>query len=144
MHLVSRRGEPAGAQLKVLDLGVMICAEDGSQEENSNQAVQAFKRRGETEEKRRRYDWLPWEVRGAGPEGEVPAVNFMPPTHSFDVFSLGVLLLHMLVGRSKARDVLDSVHNNPHTTIDTSPIGIEPALLLKMLNSAVARPHPSE
>merc|ERR1719498_1040296 len=48
MHLVSRRGEKAGAQLKVLDLGVMICAEDDGQELNSNQAVQAFRRRGET------------------------------------------------------------------------------------------------
>merc|ERR1719243_230614 len=99
MHLAERA--PAAPRLKVLDLGVMISAEDG-QQWNTNQAVQAFRRRGETEEKRKRYDWLPWEVR-AGADGSGPAVNFSSPAHSFDVFSLGVLILHLLLGRTEGR-----------------------------------------
>jgi len=142
MHLVSRRGDANGVQLKVLDLGVMICAEDG-QEENSNQAVQAFRRRGETEEKRRRYDWLPWEVR-AGADGTGPAVNFAPPAHSFDIFSLGVLILHMLIGRVKARSFLDALQNNKRSRVDTASLGLDPALLLRMLGEPAERPHPSE
>ncbi|CAK0855271.1 unnamed protein product, partial [Prorocentrum cordatum] len=81
MHLVGREGQGEGCRLKVLDLGVMICAEDG-QEANSNSAVQAFKRRGETEEKRRRYDWLPWEVRAAADGGDDLAALAPPLAYS--------------------------------------------------------------
>lgn len=144
MHLVSRRGENGVAQLKVLDLGVMIVVEDGSQELNSNQAVQAFRRRGETEEKRRRYDWLPWEVR-KGADGTGPAVNFKPPTHSFDVFSLGVLILHMLIGRSQTRDFLDSLKHNEKSRVDSKPLGLSPEMLVSMLqDDPEKRPHPRE
>merc|ERR1719409_97846 len=107
MHLVSRVGENSNCTLKVLDLGVMICAE-GGQDQNTNAAVQAFRRRGATEEKRRRYDWLPWEIRD-GADGKAPMVNFCLPAHSFDVFSLGVLILHLLVGKTEARVILDTV-----------------------------------
>merc|ERR1712176_411052 len=134
MHLVSRQKEGSAVQLKVLDLGIMICSEDG-QEHNSNQAVQAFQRRGEDEDKRRRYDWLPWEVR-KGADGTGKPVNFAPPTHSFDIFSLGVLMLHMLIGRAEARAFLDSLQNNTRTTLNTSDIGIEPGLLIRMLGEA--------
>merc|ERR1712139_601807 len=143
MHLVSRRGDQGGTQLKVLDLGVMICTEDG-QELNSNQAVQAFRRRGETEEKRRRYDWLPWEVR-KGADGTGPAVNFQPPTHSFDVFSLGVLILHMLIGRTQTRDFLDALKHNEKSRVDSGPLGLDPEMLVAMLQEdPEKRPHPRE
>merc|ERR1719171_881386 len=143
MHLVSRRTATSAAQLKVLDLGVMICAEDG-QELNSNQAVQAFRRRGETEEKRRRYDWLPWEVR-KGADGTGPAVNFKPPAHSFDVFSLGVLILHMLIGRTQTRDFLDALKHNEKSRVDSGPLGLDPEMLVAMLQEdPEKRPHPRE
>lgn len=143
MHLVSRLGEKGGVQLKVLDLGVMICAEDG-QELNSNQAVQAFRRRGETEEKRRRYDWLPWEVR-KGADGTGPAVNFNLPVHAFDVFSLGVLILHMLIGRTQTRDFLDSLKHNENSRVDSAPLGLDPEMLVRMLqDEPEKRPHPRE
>lgn len=142
MHLVSRASSPGGVQLKVLDFGVMICAEDG-QEHNSNQAVVAFRRRGETEEKRKRYDWLPWEVR-AGADGTGPAVNFSPPAHSFDIFSLGVLMLHMLIGRPKTRAFLDSLQNNENSGVDTTALGVDPAMLRRMLGPPEKRPHPKE
>merc|ERR1719316_2325433 len=142
--MVSRRGDSAGTQLKVLDLGVMIKAEDDGQELNSNQAVQAFRRRGETEEKRRRYDWLPWEVR-KGADGTGPAVNFKPPTHSFDVFSFGVLVLHMLIGRTQTRDFLDSLKHNERSRVDSRPIGLDPEMLVSMLqDDPEKRPHPRE
>eukprot|EP00438_Fugacium_kawagutii_P012680 Skav207522 [mRNA] locus=scaffold907:247940:262998:+ [translate_table: standard] len=66
--------------------------------------VGAFRRRGETEEKRRRYDWLPWEVRISA-DGIGPPLNFEKPVHSFDMFSLGVIALHLTIGRTEADGV---------------------------------------
>jgi len=142
MHLVSRSGENSPCTLKVLDLGVMICGEDG-QQTNSNSAVQAFKRRGATEEKRRRYDWLPWEVRD-GADGNGPAVNFSWPPHTFDVFSLGVLILHLLVGKTEARATLDTIHTDARIA-NPAPLGIDLRLLQRMLSrEATERPPPGE
>lgn len=126
--------------LKVLDLGVMIAAEDG-QQWNNNPSVQAFRRRGETEEKRKRYDWLPWEVR-AGADGSGPAVNFSLPQHSFDIFSLGVLALHLLLGRSAGRFALETARLSGRIA-DTALLGLDPQLLRRMLGDACARPHPT-
>jgi len=126
--------------LKVLDLGVMIVAEDG-QQWNNNPAVQAFRRRGETEEKRKRYDWLPWEVR-AGADGSGLAVNFSLPQHSFDVFSLGVLALHLLLGRSAGRLALETARLSGRIA-DTTPLGLDSQLLRRMLSDACGRPHPN-
>lgn len=143
MHLVSRKGPDTSTQLKVLDLGIMIRAEDG-QEYNSNQAVQAFQRKGMDEDKKRRYDWLPWEVR-KGADGTGPAVNFSPPAHSFDVFSLGVLALHMTIGRTKTRDFLDSLRHNAESRVDSNPIGLDPEVLVSMLHDAPEkRPTPRQ
>lgn len=130
-----------GCALKVLDLGVMISGEDG-QQWNTNGAVQAFKRRGETEEKRRRYDWLPWEVR-AGADGSGPAVNFSMPMHSFDVFSLGVLALHLLLGRSAARVALENLRTSG-VMPDTEALDVDPRLVGRMLGDACDRPHPGD
>ncbi|CAE7456076.1 unnamed protein product, partial [Symbiodinium sp. KB8] len=84
---------------------------------NTNDAVQAhlgldeaFRKRGETEEKRRRYDWLPWEVRNAA-DGLGPPLNFEKPVHSFDMFSLGVLALHLTIGRTEARQRLSEMEH---------------------------------
>eukprot|EP00913_Durusdinium_trenchii_P003173 g2933.t1 len=78
MHLIAREKPNESCQLKILDLGVMISSEAGM-EVNCNMAVQAFRRRGETEEKRKRYDWLPWEVRSACDELQGAVKNFEPP-----------------------------------------------------------------
>lgn len=143
MHLVSRKGPNTTTQLKVLDLGIMICAEDG-QEHNSNQAVQAFQRKGMDEDKKRRYDWLPWEVR-KGADGTGQAVNFSPPAHSFDVFSLGVLALHMLIGRTKTRDFLEALKHSEKSRVNSKPIGLDPEVLVRMFHdSPEKRPTPRE
>jgi serine/threonine protein kinase len=134
------RSATGSIALKVLDLGVMVVAEDG-QQWNNNPAVQAFRRRGETEEKRKRYDWLPWEVR-AGADGSGPAVNFSLPQHSFDIFSLGVLALHLLLGRSAGRLALETVRLSGRIA-DTAPLGLDPQLLRRMLGDACGRPHPT-
>lgn len=140
MHLAERGfGRP---RLKVLDLGVMIDADDG-QQWNTNQAVQAFKRRGETEEKKRRYDWLPWEVR-AGADGQAPAVNFAPPVYSFDIFSFGILIFHLLLGRAEARAALETLRVGGNMP-DTSSIGLTPDLVKQMFAyESSKRPHPSD
>ncbi|CAE7691784.1 unnamed protein product [Symbiodinium sp. CCMP2592] len=76
MQLIARRKDPAPCKLKILDLGVMISAEVGM-EKNCNMAVQAFRRRGETEEQRKRYDWLPWEA-AQGSSGSCPSESNLP------------------------------------------------------------------
>merc|ERR1712203_1275216 len=108
----------------------MICDEDG-QRRNTNQAVQAFRKRGESIEQRNLYDWLPWEVR-AGADGSGPAVNFSPPAHSFDVFSLGVLILHLLVGGTAGRRALEEVRLSGKM-LETDAIGLNRYLVQQML-----------
>eukprot|EP00931_Biecheleriopsis_adriatica_P045849 TRINITY_DN26274_c0_g1_i1.p1 TRINITY_DN26274_c0_g1~~TRINITY_DN26274_c0_g1_i1.p1 ORF type:complete len:831 (-),score=119.94 TRINITY_DN26274_c0_g1_i1:46-2496(-) len=150
IHLEERQSETSGCRLKVLDLGVMITDEDW-QQSNTNDAVQAFRKRGETEEKRRRYDWLPWEVR-ASADGNGPPLNFEKPIHSFDMFSLGVLALHLLIGRSQARELLGQMESgmvkgeacHESLDVDTTCLGLEPALLRQMLGPAAQRPTPDE
>ncbi|CAE7641635.1 unnamed protein product, partial [Symbiodinium sp. CCMP2456] len=143
MQLIARRKDPAPCKLKILDLGVMISAEVGM-EKNCNMAVQAFRRRGETEEQRKRYDWLPWEVRGACDDLKGPVYNFDQPGHAFDTFSLGVLILHLLVGKSEARQILESLKDHPERMLDASCIGIPRELLTGLLSEAVNRPRPQE
>lgn len=149
MHLAERAVDGGECVLKVLDLGVMITDEDW-QQSNTNDAVQAFRRRGETEEKRRRYDWLPWEVRVSA-DGIGPPLNFEKPVHSFDMFSLGVLALHLTIGRTEARlrlSAMESAGAGKDLTavevIDTSMLGLDPTLHRYMLGPAALRPAPSE
>lgn len=148
MHLAERAVDGAECVLKVLDLGVMITDEDW-QQSNTNDAVQAFRRRGETEEKRRRYDWLPWEVRISA-DGIGPPLNFEKPVHSFDMFSLGVLALHLTIGRTEARSRLSAMESagagkdlTAVEVIDTSMLGLDPMLHRYMLGPAALRPAPS-
>lgn len=133
---------PCRPKLKVLDLGIMISADDGHQV-NANEAVQAFKRRGDTVEQKRRYDWLPWEIRVAA-SGESPPVNFLRPIWSFDIFSFGILVLHLLLGRIEGRDALEKVRIGGSLP-DTRKVGIDPALCQRMFSMETAqRPRPSE
>eukprot|EP00913_Durusdinium_trenchii_P007531 g7076.t1 len=149
MHLAERAVNDGECVLKVLDLGVMITGEDCHQS-NTNDAVQAFRRRGETEEKRRRYDWLPWEVRISA-DGIGPPLNFLEPVHSFDMFSLGVLALHLTIGRTEARlrlSAMESAGAGKDLTavevVDTSMLGLDPMLHREMLGPAADRPAPSK
>eukprot|EP00930_Biecheleria_cincta_P033381 TRINITY_DN23121_c0_g1_i1.p1 TRINITY_DN23121_c0_g1~~TRINITY_DN23121_c0_g1_i1.p1 ORF type:complete len:765 (+),score=141.21 TRINITY_DN23121_c0_g1_i1:83-2377(+) len=144
MHLEVRRTGKVSCRLKVLDLGVMITDEDCMQS-NTNDAVQAFRKRGDTAEKKRRYDWLPWEVRAAA-DGEGPPLNFEKPVHSFDMFSLGVLALHLLIGRVEARALLGRLEKIGLETwsLDTISLGLDPALHRRMLGEAKQRPTPTE
>lgn len=151
MHLAERATESSPCKLKVLDLGVMITDEDW-QQSNTNDAVQAFRKRGETEEKRRRYDWLPWEVRNAA-DGIGPPLNFEKPVHSFDMFSLGVLALHLTIGRTEARQRLSEMEHAgagkdlkavEAMVIDTSMLGLDPHVHCRMLGPAASRPTPSD
>mmetsp|Transcript_77443 Transcript_77443/g.250712 ORF Transcript_77443/g.250712 Transcript_77443/m.250712 type:complete len:677 (+) Transcript_77443:78-2108(+) len=140
MHLAERL--PARPKLKVLDLGVMISAEDG-QMWSTNQVVQAFQKRGETEEKKRRYDWLPWEIR-AGADGQGPAVNFAPPVYSFDMFSFGILIFHLLLGRAEAREALETLRLGGKMP-NTKELGIDPELVKRMFQyESSKRPRPDE
>ena len=143
MHLIARENGTDQCQLKILDLGVMISAEAGM-EENCNMAVQAFRRRGDTEEKRKRYDWLPWEVRDACDDLQGPVRNFNLPGHAFDAFSLGVLILHLLLGKTKARLILDTLKDHPEKMLDASSIGVPKHLLGGLLAEASKRPTPHE
>lgn len=142
IHLVKREIVHGICDLKVLDLGVMII---GQEEHglNQNSAVQAFKRRGDTAEKRKRYDWLPSEVRGLD-DGAPPPVNFLPPSHSFDIFSFAVLVLHLLIGKTETRVVLERWKANEGSLPDPSILGLPPELMARMLGEASKRPHPKE
>jgi len=145
IHLEERESDEQGCRLKVLDLGVMITDED-RQQTNTNDAVQAFRKRGDTEEKKKRYDWLPWEVRAAA-DGTGPPLNFEKPIYSFDMFSLGVLALHLLIGRVEARELLARMErdmNMSSWSCDTNLLGLDPALHRRMVGVAAQRPTPSE
>lgn len=81
-------------RIKILDFGVAIAAEEKLRFARSP-AVSVF----EPSRVAKGYDWLPWEVRSGHQ-------NFNWPAHSFDVFSLGVLWLELLLGRSASRRVM--------------------------------------
>jgi len=54
-------------------------------------------------------------------------------------------MLHMLIGRTKTRDFLQSLQHDPEKTkVDTAPIGIPFDLLRRMLGQADERPDPKE
>ena len=95
LHLVARNGSTSGAQLKVLDFGVMISTEQETQTSAQNETMKAFRRCMAT--KGIRPPALPWEVR-AGVNGNGPVMNYALPVHSFDVFSVGVLSLSRTSG----------------------------------------------
>lgn len=81
--------------LKVLDLGVAIAAED-QHRQNRNVSIYVYEpERVATGG----FDWLPWEVRDG-------VLNFDWPSHSFDIFSFGVMWLQLAIGRRCAADLL--------------------------------------
>lgn len=89
------RRSPA-CEIKVLDLGVSIAAEERLRS-TVNPAVHVFGRKQNLSG----YDWLPWEVRR-----QSKVLNFEWPAHSFDAFSLGVLSLELLTTRIAMKGTL--------------------------------------
>ncbi|CAK0904994.1 unnamed protein product, partial [Prorocentrum cordatum] len=89
---VARRG--GRCRIKVLDLGLLIRADPGAAT-STNVAVKAL-----WDRRQREYDWVPPEVFGRPPR------NFALPAHSFDVYSLAVLIMRLHGGKSWARKVL--------------------------------------
>lgn len=139
--LLERRLGDGDCSLKILDLGVMISSEE-HQQYNPNLAVQAFRGFGATEEKRRKHDWLPWEIRTAA-NGHRSNINFLPPAHSFDVFSLGVLALHLIMGKMEARVQLDAIQQGGRLC-ESDVLGLNLETLHQMLGEAKDRPHPTQ
>merc|ERR1711975_65053 len=57
----------------------------------------------------------------------------------------GVLVLHMLIGRTRTRDFLDSLEHNERSRVDSWPLGLDPEMLVSMLqDDPEKRPHPRE
>lgn len=96
MH-ISRRG--AAGRIKVLDLGLVINADNLALAGNPNAAVKACWNR-----RSRLYDWVPPECK----QKDGPLKNFASPLHSFDAYSLAVLILRIFGGKAWARKVLES------------------------------------
>lgn len=84
-------------RIRVIDLGFMI-ETSPVQASNPNIAVRCAWQ-GDAN-KKVRFDWAPPEVRVKG------GVNYAEPGCSFDVFSLGVLILKLLKGRGWTQDAL--------------------------------------
>jgi len=129
------KGRGQGCQVKVIDLGFMISGE-AIQVKNPNAAVRCAWQ-GEPERKVR-FDWAPPEVRLKG------APNFAIPGCSFDVYSLGVLFLKLLRGRSWAQEVLESqdLQQIAEAAADLEALGLDAVLLQQMLGPAEGRPLP--
>ncbi|CAK0855270.1 unnamed protein product [Prorocentrum cordatum] len=91
-----------------------------------------------------------WYVRDTDPFENCagPVVNFAPPAHSFDVFSLGVLALHLLLGKTEARSRLEVLRDDRHAwaanMANTASLGLPVELVWRMLGEPSTRPSPSE
>uniref|UniRef100_A0A7S1F426 Protein kinase domain-containing protein n=1 Tax=Noctiluca scintillans TaxID=2966 RepID=A0A7S1F426_NOCSC len=130
------RGEEC--RVKVIDLGFMIADAPG-QSTNPNPAVRCAWQGDPS--KKVRFDWAPPEVRKNG------SPNFASPASSFDVYSLGVLVLKMLRGRAWTQDVMQ---RQKHWLIkamdrDFEEISLTADLVLQMLSADApgSRPLPS-
>jgi len=132
IHLAGR-GEHCS--IKVLDLGLTIDTRE-DQMQNRNSAVRAC-----WDKPHRQFDWVP-------PEAKVrkPFANFAFPAHSFDAYSLGVLVLRLHGGKQWARlaltvDVTSSRWNTMLREQDLEEYG---DVLRRMLGKPHERPSPAE
>jgi len=128
---VARRGK--NCRLKVLDLGLAIAA-IGEHKTNPNTAVKACWNRAT-----KQYDWVPPEAK------TTPFPNFSAPFHSFDVYSLGVLVLRLYGGKRWARTVLEFTPGDKRWRSKLREKGLGPVadLLANALGATAAkRPRP--
>lgn len=131
---ICRRGRRC--QVKILDFGVMIAAERSLRQCQSS-AVRVF---GANRTPQDGYDWLPPEVWSKG-------LNFEWPAHSFDMFSLGVLWLNLLLGHDGTKEVMLQVARQvPWATSARWKVIPEEAaqILEKLLQASPKRPEPLE
>lgn len=127
MHVAGRGNF---CRLKVLDLGLVIATE-ATHVMNPNMAVKACWHR-----KQRQYDWVPPEVKTR------PFPNYALPGHSFDVFSLAVLVLRLFGGKQWAREMLQIGPGATRWRADLLKRGLAPELLQQMLGVPKQRPPP--
>lgn len=120
--------------IKVLDLGLAINATE-SQASNPNIVVQAGWQR-----RTREHDWVPPEVQ------ERPLPNFFAPAHSFDAYSLGVLLLRLYGGKAWARQLLQHRRSAEawRSRLSERGLGEHAELLERLLGLPGGRPAPPE
>jgi len=127
-------GSAAAGQLKVIDLGLMTSSEETYMDSNSSVTKCSW---GEADPKI--YDWAPPEVKTKS----LP-VNFALPPHSFDVYSLGVLILQLETSDSELAKKYAEVFPTESYTFNQTFSGIDRDLLRRMLGEAAQRPHPRE
>lgn len=132
------QGRGPACRIKVIDLGFMISSEPGHAS-NPNPAIRCAWQ-GDPERKLR-FDWAPPEVRTVG------SPNFAVPACCFDVFSLGVLILKLLHGRTWAQDVLQSDALSVQLQAirqDVEEVGLGVDVLVQMLSRPERRPRPKD
>eukprot|EP00929_Paragymnodinium_shiwhaense_P053734 TRINITY_DN26914_c0_g1_i1.p1 TRINITY_DN26914_c0_g1~~TRINITY_DN26914_c0_g1_i1.p1 ORF type:complete len:705 (-),score=177.71 TRINITY_DN26914_c0_g1_i1:845-2959(-) len=128
--------QPPPGRLRVIDLGHMITA-DATNRRSRSVVVKCNWR--ETASKK--FDWAPDEVK----LGDVD-VNFEAPAQSFDVYSLGVLIVQLDCADLKAARHKIATLKLPRDAAAkvSGALGVPPAVLKKMLGEAAARPRPTE
>lgn len=96
-----------------------------------------------------RRDWIPWEawVLESKPKERTLDTGGALADHSFDVFSMGVILLYLCVGQAEARLVLEKIRRGEFRIApeQARKLILDSALVLKMVSKDPAkRPAPSE
>merc|ERR550532_2764853 len=87
---------------------------------------------------RQQYDWVPPEARAK------PFLNFALPRHSFDAYSLAVLMMRLHGGKQWARQMLKLARGAKHWNEKLQERGLDPQLLECLLGAPEQRHHPSD
>ncbi|CAE7429974.1 unnamed protein product, partial [Symbiodinium sp. CCMP2456] len=128
--MVSER--KAGIRIHVIDLGHTILAES-----NQSRNKSAVVRCNWKEEEKKRFDWAPPEVKA-----KENFVNFAYPTHSFDVYSFGVLAVQLQTsGMQAARLAVSRLMGLEAGDRLSGALGLSQELLSRMLGDASKRPN---
>lgn len=131
---IQMAGRGEWCRIKVLDLGLVI-ANEKRHASNPNLAVKACWHR-----RQHQYDWVP-------PESLTrPFPNFELPMHSFDAFSLGVLILRLYGGKDWARQTLKLGPSSGRWRAQLQERGLEQLrpLLEQLLGPPSQRPRPRD
>jgi len=127
-------GNGASCRICVLDFGHMVAV--NRMDDRNRSAVIRCRWEGAAG---RHFDWAPPEVRDSK-----DGVNFALPVHSFDMYSLAVLLLQLESGSAKfARESAALFAAGEALPPVCKAIGLGAYMLQRMLGDAADRPHPS-